>query len=196
MKRLPNILSTARLIGAPLLVPAAMVSPWVFLAWLIALLVSDGLDGILARRWGVETATGQLLDSWADHAMAVCAFGAVWVLWPEPIRRDAMYVATIAAAYSVPAAYAVLRTGRLFAYHTRLSRLAGAVMALALLPFLFQWTAVPFRIAAGLEVLVALEYFTISLLLPEHKGTIRSVFEARRLALGVGQSVDPARYTS
>lgn len=177
MKRLPNILSTARLIGAPLLIPAAMAGPWVFLAWLITLLVSDGLDGILARRWGAETERGRLLDSWADHAMAVCAFGAVWVLWPEPIRREAVYVFIIAAAYSIPAAYAIIRFGRLFAYHTPLSRLAGAVMALALLPFLFQWTAVPFRIAAGLEVLVALEYFTISL-------------------LRNGRSVDPAQHPS
>jgi hypothetical protein len=137
-----------------------------------------------------------MLDSIADHAMSIFAFAGVWHLWPAPLRQEAPYVALIAAAYILPALWAIARYGQLFAYHTVLSRVAGALTAAAIVPFLMGWTSLPFRVASLVEVLVALEYLTISILLPDHRGPIRSILAARRMALESGGSVDPASHPS
>lgn len=89
IRHLPNLLSTLRLLAAPLA------------AWLIlnshdiaALLVfagaglSDGLDGFIARRWHVTSSFGAWLDPAADKLLmilclsALCAVGAtpLWLL--------------------------------------------------------------------------------------------------------------------
>ncbi|NOT09540.1 MAG: CDP-alcohol phosphatidyltransferase [Gemmatimonadales bacterium] len=178
--------------AAPLLLPAATAGRAPFLAVLGLLLATDGLDGYLARRLGAITPRGALLDSVADHVMCACAFAGAWRLWPGPLNREASYVALIAAAYGLPVLYALLRFGRLLSYHTLLSRIAGIAMTAALLPLLYEWSGLPFRIAAIVEVGVALEYVTISILLPEHRGPVRSLLAVRRLA-GPPQarSVDP-----
>jgi phosphatidylglycerophosphate synthase len=194
--RIPNFLSLSRLAAAPLLVPAAWIGSAVFLLLLALLLLTDALDGYLARRLGAFTSRGALLDSIADHATSICAFAGIWHLWPVPLRRDAPYVVLLAVAYVLPVIYSVARRGQLLAYHTLLSRLAGALTASAILPFLLGWTSLPFRLAACAEGLVALEYLTISVLLPDHRGPIRSVLEARRIAGGSGASVDPASHPS
>jgi len=194
--RIPNLLSIFRLAAAPLLLPAAAAGRTPFLILLILLLTTDGLDGYLARRLGALTPRGALLDSIADHVMSIAAFAGVWVLWPQPIKQEARYVVLIAAAYILPVVYSLARYSRLFAYHTLLSRFAGALAAAAILPFLAGWTSLPFRLAAVVEVLVALEYLTISFLLPDHRGTVRSVFAARRMAVTATGSVDPARNPS
>lgn len=190
--RIPNLLSTFRMAAAPLLLPAAATGRIPFLILLGLLLASDGLDGYLARRLGALSARGALLDSVADHVMAVCAFAGVWLLWPQPLKQEARSVVLIASAYILPVVYSLARYGRLFAYHTVLSRIAGALTTSAILPFLLGWTSLPFRLAAVVEVLVALEYLTISVLLPDHRGTVRSVFTARRMTSRPA-SVDPAR---
>jgi cardiolipin synthase (CMP-forming) len=194
--RIPNLLSYSRMAVAPLLVPAAAAGKTPFVVLLVLLLLTDGLDGYLARRLGALSPRGAMLDSIADHVMSVCAFGGVWLLWPQPLRQEAVYVVMIASAYILPVIYSIARYGRLFAYHTLLSRFAGALAAASILPFLFGWTSIPFRLAALVEVLVALEYLTISILLPEHRGTVRSVFAARRIAGTSSGNVDAARNPS
>lgn len=194
--RIPNFLSLTRLLAAPLLVPCALAGPVPFLALLGLLLLTDAVDGYLARRLGAFTPRGAVLDSVADHAMSISAFVGIWHLWPAPIRQEAPYVALIAAAYILPVLWAIARYGHLFAYHTVLSRIAGALTAAAIVPFLMGWTSLPLRVASLVEVLVAMEYLTISVLLPDHRGPIRSILAARRIALESGGSVDPARHPS
>lgn len=78
---IPNVLTIARVIAAPLVAFAflAMARP---MADLVAFIVftlagiSDFLDGWLARRWGQVSAFGRMLDPIADKAM-IAVTGAV-----------------------------------------------------------------------------------------------------------------------
>jgi phosphatidylglycerophosphate synthase len=77
---LPNCVTTLRL----LLVPPLVVALYRYeVTWVIALLsaamLSDLLDGWLARRWGVCTPRGAYFDATVDFALVFAAF-AVLVL--------------------------------------------------------------------------------------------------------------------
>jgi len=77
--QLPNVLTASRFILAGLLAVALWQYRlgWALLWWGIAVL-SDVLDGWLARRWGVCSPGGALFDATADFVLLWSAF-AVWV---------------------------------------------------------------------------------------------------------------------
>jgi cardiolipin synthase len=101
IRHLPNLLSALRLLAAP------------FAAWLIlqehdiaALLTfaaagaSDGLDGFIARRWGVTSAFGAWLDPVADKLLMLFCFTALYYVAATPfwllllvVTRDLAIVA-------------------------------------------------------------------------------------------------------
>lgn len=82
---LPNILTVARLIAAPLvalvfvLLPRGMAD-WVALALFCVAAATDWLDGYLARRWNQQSRFGAMLDPIADKAMVVIALSIVVIL--------------------------------------------------------------------------------------------------------------------
>jgi cardiolipin synthase len=94
IQHLPNFLSALRLLAAP------------FAAWLIiaghdtsALVVfaaaglSDGLDGFIARRWGVTSDFGAWLDPLADKLLMLLSFAALFVVGIAPLWLLALIVA-------------------------------------------------------------------------------------------------------
>lgn len=67
MKRLVNAITCTRFVIALILVLAAPSSAWFWAAYGLGA-VSDVLDGLLARRFGVQSDGGARLDSAADIA--------------------------------------------------------------------------------------------------------------------------------
>ena len=77
---LPNVLSVLRLVGVPIFL-WAILSEHDVLALVTLMLsgVSDYLDGKIARRFGMESRLGQLLDPFADRLyIATTLFGLAW----------------------------------------------------------------------------------------------------------------------
>ena len=99
-KRLPNIASFTRIFGT-LVLPFLMWKSWevtldlpllghftrVPLVWVIVyllLVLTDNLDGMLARRLGAETELGATLDAIGDAILLVVAFTCVFAGFARP----------------------------------------------------------------------------------------------------------------
>jgi phosphatidylglycerophosphate synthase len=84
-QQIPNGLTMSRLILTPgLLVWLWVDSPRGFLLYGLALVLTDVLDGVLARKWKVMTDRGRDLDGKADMVFVTTFYGgAVWFLWDE-----------------------------------------------------------------------------------------------------------------
>ena len=110
MTHLPNALSALRLLAVPLL----LVLAWhgatgAFLVGFALGLLSDVLDGVIARRHGLETEFGARLDQWADFALwGTFPLAAFW-LWPDVVRREAPYVFLAVACLLGPTALAWIK---------------------------------------------------------------------------------------
>ncbi|MFA5057652.1 MAG: CDP-alcohol phosphatidyltransferase family protein [Opitutaceae bacterium] len=184
LKKLPNLLSLARLV---LLTPAMVVVAWSggsrawFLALFAAALLTDALDGFLARRLGAQSDLGRRLDSWGDYTMTAAAALGVWRLWPEVARREWPWFVVVLAGCFAIVAYGLIRWRRVLGYHTWLAKGMAMVLPVALLVLLAGWSAVPFHTAVVLQVLCAGEELVIACLLPGYSGEVPSAWHARRM---------------
>lgn len=79
-RSVPNLITAARLALAPFVVWGIASEAWgtAFLLFAVAGL-SDGLDGFLARRYGLASRLGAILDPLADKALMLAALvGLTW----------------------------------------------------------------------------------------------------------------------
>jgi phosphatidylglycerophosphate synthase len=178
----PNLLSALRIGCAPLLLLLAWRgATGAFLALFALGLASDVLDGVLARRLGQESAFGARLDQWGDFALWVALpLGALW-LWPEVLAREAGWVVLSLLCLLLPTALGWLKYREVPGYHTWSAKASSLGMGIAVPLLLIFDVAWPFRAAALFLLVAAVDETGITLLLPECRHDVASLFHAARL---------------
>ena len=178
----PNLLSAFRIACVPvLLVLAWKGATSAFLLLFGFGLLSDVLDGALARRLGQTTDFGARLDQWADFALWLALPFGAWWLWREIVLRESGYVAIAVFCMVMPTAIAYAKYRAVPGYHTYSVKLGAIGMGLGaglLLILDFAW---PFRVAALFQLVCAVDELGITLLLAECRHDVPSVFHAARL---------------
>ena len=181
MFTLPNFLSASRLILVPvLLVFAWRQMPTPFLVCYGVALLSDALDGWLARRNRQTSVLGAALDSSADFALRLTLPFAAWWLWPDLIRREAWFIAAAIAGTVLPDAFGLLKYRRLLSYHTRLAKLSAVLMGPSLLVLFLDGPAGFFRLSAMVVVITGLEELAITAVSPRWRSNVPSIWHALR----------------
>jgi phosphatidylglycerophosphate synthase len=178
----PNLLSATRIALVPAVLTTAIAGsrPW-FVGLVAGALATDVLDGYLARRLNAYSDFGRKLDSVADYLTMLTGLAGIALLWPEIVRRELPWVATGLAAFFAVVVYGFVRLGRAPCYHTWLAKTGALAVAFSLVPLLAEWSALPFHLVIGLEVVAGLEELTIALLIPWHVGEVPTVWHALRL---------------
>jgi CDP-diacylglycerol--glycerol-3-phosphate 3-phosphatidyltransferase len=178
---LANLLTAVRLLAAPIMIWLALAGEQnLFLGLLTISFITDAADGAVARLSGGPTAFGAKFDSIAD-AVAYTAIGlSVLLLWPEIVLQELPAVIVLILSLVLPAIVGFWKYGQLTSYHTRLVKMAVGAVAIGLMLLLFGFSAWPFRIAAVLGALSAVEAVGITLLLREPQTDIRGIFAAWR----------------
>jgi CDP-diacylglycerol--glycerol-3-phosphate 3-phosphatidyltransferase len=178
---IPNLLSGIRLLCVPLLLLLAWYQQATgFLVLLAIAFLSDALDGILARRLGQESKLGSRLDSWADVAVYAALPISAWWLWPDIVRREAPFVIAVVLSYTAPALGGLLKYGVFTSYHTWSVKLAALLMAPASIILFAGGPAWPFHWVTPVCVVAGLEELLITLLTPEHRSNVRSLWHVWR----------------
>jgi CDP-diacylglycerol--glycerol-3-phosphate 3-phosphatidyltransferase len=144
-------------------------------------LVSDVLDGALARRLGQESDFGARFDQWADFALWVSFPLGAWWLWPEIVRREAPYVILAIVCLLLPTAIAYAKYRAVPGYHTWSAKLDAVLMGIGVPLLLIFDLAWPFRLAALFLLVCAIDEMFITYLLPECRHDVPSVLHAARL---------------
>lgn len=178
---IPNLLSLSRLALAPLLVLSGLAESSVaFFAILSVMLLSDALDGFLARRLHQTSMLGARLDSYGDYATYLAVALGAWLLWPERIEREATAIVLAIGIFVLPAAVSLVKFHRFASYHTLLTKLSAVVISLGIFALLAFDVAWPFYIAVALLALEAAENIAITLTLDAPRSDIKSYWHLRR----------------
>jgi CDP-diacylglycerol--glycerol-3-phosphate 3-phosphatidyltransferase len=176
---LPMILTAGRMVLAPvffiLYVTTGFGSPLVYLLWLILIIseISDLLDGYFARKMGLVSEIGKVLDPFADAISRITYFVCfawsgylpIWVLLIL-VYRDLItsYIRVIASNRGVM--LAARWSGKLKAWIYGLSGVAGlAVFSLhstgwfeQALPAVEKIAQISFFVSAAIAVVSVLDY--------------------------------------
>jgi CDP-diacylglycerol--glycerol-3-phosphate 3-phosphatidyltransferase len=182
LRLVPNLISTARLLAVPVLVALAYTrreEP--FGALLVAALVSDILDGLIARAFRITSQLGAKLDSAADALLLPTAAYGVWVFHPAVALEHRAAFTLVLALWIGEYLAALLRYGRLSSFHTYGARIAayalgifvGGLFVFGYIPWL-MWLAVIVAVAASLEE------FALLWLLPQWRSNVRGLWWVMR----------------
>ncbi|MEY3760571.1 MAG: hypothetical protein RIR39_2062 [Pseudomonadota bacterium] len=175
---LPNMLTGFRFIAAPVLLWLAWQGYGIAFMMLLAVaFLTDLLDGLAARLSGQVSPFGATLDSWADMVIYLTIAIGCWWLWPEIVYRELIFVGLIVASCLLPAFAGFSKFGRFTSYHTWGVKIAAASMGLTLYVLFLGGPAWPFRLAAVICILAALEEIALTLLLSEPESNVRSVLD-------------------
>lgn len=180
-KALPNVLSVARLLGAPVLVLAAGLGAVpVFWAVLAVTLLLDVADGFAARRLGATSELGRRLDSVADYAIAVALLPCLAWLWPSVVRVEALWLGLGVVTYFAPTIYCLARWRIVPGYHTWSAKVVSALLCVTLVLRLTVGVAWPLHAAILLQVGVMVEEFAIAFSRPGWSGNMPTAWHATR----------------
>jgi CDP-diacylglycerol--glycerol-3-phosphate 3-phosphatidyltransferase len=162
---------------------ALLRGPGLMLAIAISLaLLSDIFDGILARRWGVDTERLRRWDTRVDIFFYLCVLIVVLLLFPAAIYRRWLLLAAVITAEVLQQAFAAVKYGRHSSYHSIFAKTWGlllAAAAIALLGFgVDNWLL---DLALGWGILCNLQGLIMTLVLPGWHRDVPSIFHALRL---------------
>jgi phosphatidylglycerophosphate synthase len=180
---IPNLLSGLRLASVPVLLALA----WggcdnVFLVLLICALLTDLVDGYLARRLHQESELGARLDSWGDFALYISTPLGAWWLWPELILREAPYVAVVLASFVLPILIGFVKYRRLTSYHTWGAKFSAVLMGCTTLLLFAGGPALPFHFSTVVLSVTQIEEILITIVLPKWRVNVPSLVHALRFA--------------
>ena len=175
--RIPNLLSGLRLVAAPFMLYLSWRGFRVtFLVLLVFALLSDAIDGFIARRLNIKSDIGARLDSWGDLATYLTVPICIWWLWPEVVKREALFVIIVLGAYIVPLIAGFAKFRKLPSYHTWGAKVAAVLMSISVFILLMIDISLPFKCAALVQAIVACEEVAITLKLTELKSNVRSIW--------------------
>jgi CDP-diacylglycerol--glycerol-3-phosphate 3-phosphatidyltransferase len=184
LRHLPNALSLARLLAAPVLVGLALAHhEQAFTILLIAALITDVLDGWIARRFQAQSPLGAMLDSAGDVTTLLAAAIGIAVFQPDVWREHIVAIGLVLGGWLVECALAVIRYGRLSSFHTYASKAAGyalgffvaVLFAIGFLPSLFY-------IAVVLSLVSTFEELLLLWRLPTWRADVRGLWWVSRAA--------------
>lgn len=173
-RNVPNAISIARLCAAPVLLASVVGHRVGIFKWLLlACLLSDILDGLIARTFRLASKLGASLDSTADiltmliGTLGLVVFQRPFVSahWRELLLVVVLYLAEVAAS--------LWRYGKVSSFHTLLARVAAYAAGVFVISLLFLgyhgWL---FYIAMSVYVVELSEEMVLIYLLAEWRSDV------------------------
>jgi len=179
-------LTLLRLALAPLVVALGLTrrGGGAIAALLVIGFLSDVFDGVVARRMGTATPVLRRLDSIVDTAFYSGIAVAAWMLHRAEIRPLVPLVLLVIATEFGTNALCWLRFRREASYHAWSARIFGLVLFVALLALFAAGSPSLIVPAIVVGLLSHLENAAITIVLPEWRHDVRSLFVALRIRQG------------
>ncbi len=175
---IPNLLSFYRLLAFPFILYLVLSGNEKWFAILLAInLVTDALDGFIARTFNMETQLGAKLDSLADNFTYILAFLGVYVFklhdFMPHIYSFVFWFFILFSAIMIP----VIRYGKTPSFHLYSWKIGGYIQG-AFFIVLFTWGFFThfyyFMVIWG--ILAALEHISIQFIIPGMRSNVKGLY--------------------
>ncbi len=174
----PNAISIARRGATGVLFAAVLQRHIDLFKWLLlACLLSDILDGLIARTFHLTSKVGAALDSAADMLTMLIGLFGVYVFQRAFVDEHFTGVLIVAVFYLAEIVAAVVRYGKLSSFHTLLDRVAayaGGIFVMSL--FLWGYRGWLFQLTVLVYVVSLIEELILISILPAWKTDVGNIF--------------------
>ena len=175
---IPNILSLYRIVIFPFVLWLILSDKEKLFAIFITIsLVSDVLDGLIARSFHLQTKIGAKLDSWADLGTYILAFLAIYLFKWQEIKPYSVPLLLFASVMLLSYVIVFVKFKSLIGLHTYMFKATGYLQG-AFIISLFVWGfyLIPYYICLVWGILACLEEMLIILLLKEPRSNVKGLY--------------------
>jgi cardiolipin synthase len=175
---IPNVLSLYRILVFPFVLWLIWSGNQKLFALFITIsLVTDFLDGFIARVFRMQTKIGALLDSWADLGTYILAFIAIYLFKWEQIRPYSFMIILFAGIMILSYLVVFIKFKGLIGLHTYMFKSTGYMQG-AFLISLFVWGfyPVPYFICLIWGSLACIEEIIIILILKQPRSNVKGLY--------------------
>ncbi len=182
MNTIPNWISLTRILFSPLLLWLGWTDRGTpFLAVLALLLLTDFLDGYLARKLNQESKLGVQLDTTGDVLISFQGLLGGWWLWPERMANEAPFFFVALGFLAISGLAALIKYRHFPSYHTHSAKLATFLVGVGIWIFFAGMTPWLLRIALLVLIYSAIEELVITLTFAKWHPNIPTALHALRL---------------
>jgi phosphatidylglycerophosphate synthase len=170
---------------APVLVVMAAAGEQSIYTWvLVPALLTDAVDGWIARSFGLQSRLGARLDSLGDSLVWCAALAGLIAFQRDVLAAHRGLFGAVVAVWMIENLLAWLRYRRLSSFHTVLSKIAGVLLSLYIgILFLFGHWNWLLWLAATASLLASAEELWLLALLPQWRADVKGVWWVRPLRI-------------
>lgn len=175
---IPNVLSLYRIVVFPLVLYFIIdKQERLFAVFITINLLTDILDGFIARRFNMQTAIGALLDSYADFGTYILAFIAIYIFkWNEIKPHKWMFIIffiVMLLSYAV----VFIKFKRLIGLHTYLFKASGYLQgAFIILLFMNNFNVFAYYVCLIWGTVACIEELIIIALLKKPASNVKGLY--------------------
>lgn len=188
---IPQLLILFRFLLAPFILGLAYFSEEKTATTIIVILMylgllSDILDGIIARKQNISTATLRRLDSQSDMLFWLSIGISTWIIYPELIMEHIWEIRFVLALEVLCYVVSIIKFKKESSSHAFLSKIWGLSLLAAFTAMIgFNYTGIPFYIALILGFIAHIDRLLITLILPRWTHDVPSAYHAYLLRKGL-----------
>lgn len=175
---IPNVLSAYRLLALPFIIWIILLGDkQVYILLLSINLITDILDGFIARRFNMETEFGARLDSLADIGTYAMACTGMIVLEGDFVRAHWLEFTSLIALYLLVQFISLMRFKCTTSFHLYSSKVVGYIQGIFIFTyFVVGYEAWYFYCMLGLSYLNYLEALIIVTRIPAMRSNVRGLY--------------------
>jgi cardiolipin synthase (CMP-forming) len=186
MRSLPFLLIAFRFLLAPLLLFLGYAYHREYRLLIVGLLflglLSDILDGIIARKLRVASAGLRRLDSQTDMLFWLAAGFTAWFIWPETINENKVVIYALLGMEACCYLVSLVKFGRETCTHAYLSKFWGLTLLAAFTDLILHGNAgFLFMLCLVAGIVSHLDRILITLLLPQWQHDVPSAYHAYKI---------------
>ena len=173
----PNLICVGRGLGSIVLIWIAYKGwSYSFIGLLTVLVISDWVDGRLARWLKQRSDLGARLDSYADSVLYAAMLIGVTLLCWETVTQEMSWLLVAVSSYVVTTGYGLWKFRRIPSYHTFGAKKSQWLVLFSGIALVLGWSVWPLRLSAIAVTLTNLEAIAMTYVLDEWRADIATIF--------------------
>jgi len=175
---IPNILSLYRIIIFPFILYLLLIkNERLFALFITISLVTDILDGLIARIFKMQTQIGAKLDSWADTGTYILAFIAIYLFKWDEMKNEWMLLLVFFIMWMITYVVVFIKFKGLLGLHTYLFKITGYLQgAFIVTLFMFKYYTGLFYLCLCVGILACLEEIIIISLIRRPMSNVKGLY--------------------